>query len=122
MVSCGTFIPCDCYRRYVLVIGIRNKQQRQLEALAWESRDLLSNNKYFDIFYDKLDSGNDVLEINMNSFRLVIHSNLNNFPLYYYGDSNSTNLCRRSDISKAENFIGQDLFAAWVIPNPDYSK
>ena len=48
--------------------------------------DPLTKNKYLDIVDDKPDSDDDVIEIDMDSFRSVIQSKLNNYPLYYSRD------------------------------------
>ena len=83
-------------------MGCRNKQQRYLEALSQASRDPFSNNEDFHIVEDKPESGNDMLDIDIESFSSLIQSNLINSPLYYYGDSDGTDQRRRTDISKAK--------------------
>ena len=103
-------------------MGCRNKLQRQLEALAQAHRAPYPENEDFDIVYYKPESGDAVIDINMESFRSVIKSNLNKVPLYYSMDSYSMNRRRRSDIIKATKMMGQDLFAVWGIPNPSYTK
>ena len=68
-----------------------NKQQRQLEALAQARRDLLLKYEDLDNVDGKNESGDDVLDIDIESFRSAIQSNLNNSPLYYSRDSGRTN-------------------------------
>ena len=92
-----------------------------MEALAQACRAPSPNNEYFDIVDNEPESGDDVIEIYMEIFSSVIQSNLNNCPLYYSGDSYCTNRRRRSEISKAAKLTGQDLFAAWGIPNTAYA-
>ena len=54
-------------------MGRCNKRQRHLEALSQVRRALSLNNEELDIFDDKPAPGNDVLEIDMESFISVIH-------------------------------------------------
>ena len=68
------------------MVGLHNKKQRHLEAIAHACRYLLSKNEYFDIVDDKPESGDNVLENNMESFRSSIQSKLENSPLYYSED------------------------------------
>ena len=93
-----------------------------MEALAQAHWAPLSKNEYLDIFDHEPESGSDVLEIDMESFRSVIQSNLNNHTFYYSGDLDRTNRHWRSEIKKTANLIGQEFFAAWEVPNPAYSK
>ena len=73
LVNCDTFIPWDRYIRYILLfMGNRNKWQRQIEALAQACRSTLLKNEDLDIVDDEPKSGNDVLEIDMESFISVI--------------------------------------------------
>ena len=91
MVSCDTFIPCVRFSRYTLVMGHRNKQQIQLEAISQARRYLSSKNEDLEIVDRKTEPGNDMLEIYTKIFSSVIQSNLNNRPLYYSGDSDHMN-------------------------------
>ena len=93
-----------------------------MEDLTQERRAPLLNNEDLDIFDDKHESDNDVLENDMESFSSVIQTNLNNYPLYYYGDSDLMNRLRRIGITKAAQMMGQDLFSAWGILNPAYTE
>ena len=99
-------------------MGRRNKRQRQLEALAQARRAQSGKNEVLDIDDDEADSGDDEIEIDMESFSSVVKSNLRTRPVYYYGDSDRTKRRRRSKIDRAAKLTGQDLFAAWGITNP----
>ena len=99
-------------------MGRRKKRQRQLEALAQARRAQSGKNEVLDIDDDEADSGDDEIEIDMESFSSVVKSNLRTRPVYYYGDSDRTKRRRRSKIDRAAKLTGQDLFAAWGITNP----
>ena len=73
MVSCDTLIPCDRFRRYILVMGFRNKQQRHKGDLTQARRDLYPNNEDLEIVDNEPESGYDVLDIDMESFISMIH-------------------------------------------------
>ena len=88
-------------------MGRRNKQQRDMEALAQAHGDPTSKNEDLERVDNKTDSGDDVLEINIDIFSSVIQSNLNSRLYYYYGDSYCTNQRRRSYISKSAQLTVQ---------------
>ena len=71
-------------------MGRCNKQQRQLDALAQACRAQSGKNEVLDIDDDEADSGDDEIEIDMESFSSVIKSNLRTRPVYCYGDSDRT--------------------------------
>ena len=56
-----------------------------MESLSQTCRYPPSKNEYLDIVDDEPESGDDMREIDMESFSSVIQSNLNNSPLYYSG-------------------------------------
>ena len=66
-------------------MGRRNKRQRQLEALAQARKAQSGENEVLDIDDDEADSGDDEIEIDMESFSSVVKSNLRTRPVYYYG-------------------------------------
>ena len=78
-----------------------------MEDLAKSCRAPLHNNEDLNIVENEADSGDDVLETDMESFSSLMQSNLNNRPLCYSGDSDPTNRHRRSGIGKASNMIGK---------------
>ena len=82
----------------------------------------MSKNEGLYIVDDEPESGNDMLEIVMESFISLIQSKLNNNPLYYSGDSDRMNQHRRSEISKDANLMGQESFSSWGNPNPAYPE
>jgi hypothetical protein len=82
-------------------MGRCNKQQPQLDALAQACRAQSGKNEVLDIDDDEADSGDDKIEIDMESFSSVIKSNLRTCPVYYYGDSDCTKRRRRSKIDRA---------------------
>ena len=93
-----------------------------MEALAQAHMSPQSNNEYLGIVDNEPESGDVVLDIDMEMFSSVIQSNLDNCPLYYSGYSYRTNQHRRCKISKSKKIMGKGLFYAWSIPYPDYTQ
>ena len=72
------------------MMGRRNKQHRHMEDTSKMRRNPSLKNKYLDIVDDEPESGDDIFEINIESFITVIQSNLKYRPLYYFGGSDHT--------------------------------